>query len=186
MYQDSHRDDVTQIKFHTTVRNLLASGSTDGLINIFDISETTEDDALQYCLNTESSVQTLNWHPASSPDKNRVSCITHTNDFHLYDIEESEKIVQFERTRINSLIQRKSSNECYLVNCHTTGDGEVLLVAGSNYNKGECLRTLSLNGKDFVPRSNLVDNKQIVRCSFYNDKVSGSLVWHSMPVFVNL
>lgn len=172
VYQESHRDDLTQIKFHTTAQNLLASGSTDGLINVFNISETTEDDALQYCLNTENSVQTLNWHPTSDPNKNRISCITHTNDFHLYDVEESEEIVKFKRDDITNLIKRKSSNECYLVNCHTTGNSDVLLVAGSNYKKGECLRTLTLHGKDFLPRNNLGDNKQIVRCSFYSDKVS--------------
>jgi hypothetical protein len=35
---------------------MLASGSIDGLINIFDVSKTCEDDALQQSLNTESSV----------------------------------------------------------------------------------------------------------------------------------
>jgi hypothetical protein len=32
------------------------SGSTDGLVNIFDVNESSEDDALQHCLNTEDSV----------------------------------------------------------------------------------------------------------------------------------
>lgn len=171
-YLDSHRDDLTQIKFHPTRHNVLTSGSTDGLINVFDISNSTEDDALQYCLNTESSVQTLNWHPTSSPDKNRISCITHTNDFLLYDVEESEEIVKFTRDDVTKAIQRKSSNDCYLINSHTTSHGDVLLVAGSNFSKGECLRTLTLTGKEFKPRNNLGDNKQIVRCSVYNEKVS--------------
>lgn len=138
---------------------------------MFDISNSTEEDALQYCLNTESSVQTLNWHSTSNPDKNRISCITHTNDFHLYDVEESEEIVKFVRGDVTKAIQRKSSNECYLINCHTTNQGDVLLVAGSNYNKGECLRTLTLSGKELQPRNTLSDNKQIVRCSAYNEKV---------------
>lgn len=170
-YLDSHQDDLTQVKFHPTKHNIVASGSTDGLINVFDISESTEDDALQYCLNTESSVQALNWHPTDDPEKNRISCITHTNDFHLYDVEESEEIVEFNRAKITKLIQRKSSNDCYLINCHTTNQGEVLLLAGSNFNKGECLRTLTLREKEFKTRSNLGDNKQIVRCSVYNEKV---------------
>lgn len=169
-YRNIHRDDITDIKFHPTLPNVLASGSTDGLINIFDISNPTEDDALQYCLNTESSVQTLNWHQTQQ-NKNRISCITHLNDFILYDVEESEEIVAFKRNEITKLIRRKSSNECYLVNSHTVNQEDILLIAGSNYNKGECLRTMILAGKDFIPRSNLENNKQIVRCSAYDAKV---------------
>lgn len=170
-YRDSHTDDITQVKFHPDKHNVLATGSTDGLINVFDIANATEDDALQYCLNTESSVQTLNWHRTTDPNKNRLSCITHTNDFHLYDVEESEQIVTFERKAITKLIKRNSASECYLINCHTSSEGEVLLLSGSNFNKGECLRTLQLSGKELQPRSNLHNNKQIVRCSVYNEKV---------------
>jgi len=37
-------------------RDTLMSGSTDGIINIFDTRQGSEEDALQSCLNTESSV----------------------------------------------------------------------------------------------------------------------------------
>lgn len=60
-YWESHENDITQIKFHPTNPNLLLSGSMDGLINSFDISELNEDDALQCTLNTERSVAKLNW-----------------------------------------------------------------------------------------------------------------------------
>lgn len=169
-YTDSHKDDITDIKFHPTNSNLLSTGSTDGLINVFDLTEAEEDDALLYCLNTESSVQTLNWHPLSN-GKNRISCITHLNDFHVYDVEESEEICSFKRDALSKHIRRKSPNECYLVNAHTSVEEQVILVAGSNYNKGECLRTLTLTGKELVPRSSVDSNKQIVRCSAYNAKV---------------
>lgn len=58
-YSDSHDDDVTQVKFHPENKDILASGSTDGLVNIFNVSESSEDDALQMTLNTESSVVSL-------------------------------------------------------------------------------------------------------------------------------
>jgi WD40 repeat protein len=45
-----------QVCFHPTKQDTLASGSTDGLINIFDVSKSCEEDALQQSLNTESSV----------------------------------------------------------------------------------------------------------------------------------
>lgn len=49
-------DDITSLAFHNNKRDSLLSGSTDGLINVFDLTETTEDSALTYSLNTESSV----------------------------------------------------------------------------------------------------------------------------------
>lgn len=55
-YWESHMDDVTSLAFHSVKEDVLASGSTDGLINVFDLTQTTEDSALNYSLNTESSV----------------------------------------------------------------------------------------------------------------------------------
>lgn len=171
-YTDSHKDDVTQVKFHPTQHNILASGSTDGLINVFNIVESTEDDALEYCLNTESSVQTINWHPTAKPDENRLTCITHTNDFQLFNVEESELIYQCSREDITAFIKRKTPSDCYLVNSHTTSNGDLFLLAGSNYNRGDCLRSLTFNQKTFDARTDFsCKNKQIVRCSLYDPKV---------------
>jgi WD40 repeat protein len=47
---------ILQVCFHPTKQDMLASGSTDGLINIFDVSKSCEEEALQQSLNTESSV----------------------------------------------------------------------------------------------------------------------------------
>lgn len=60
-YWESHEDDISQVKFHPSNPNLLLSGSLDGLINYFDISEMNEEEALQATLNTEKSVSNLNW-----------------------------------------------------------------------------------------------------------------------------
>lgn len=49
-------------------------------------------------------------------------------------------------------------------------DDSVFLLASSNYNKGECMRSLYLDNKDTKPWGNYVGNKQIVRTSIYNAK----------------
>lgn len=49
-------DDITCLTFHPAKRNVLASGSTDGLMNMFDLIQSSEDLALTCSLNTESSV----------------------------------------------------------------------------------------------------------------------------------
>lgn len=60
-YFDCHQDDVTTLRFHPQNPDILCSGSTDGLINIFDLQKVNEDDALQTTLNTVSSVHKVNW-----------------------------------------------------------------------------------------------------------------------------
>ena len=55
-YWESHSDDITTVKFSPVNGTYLATGSTDGLLNVFNLVATTEDDALEYSFNTESSV----------------------------------------------------------------------------------------------------------------------------------
>lgn len=95
-YWESHSEEVCHVKFHPSNPDRLASGSTDGLINVYDISQPNEDDALEYCMNTESSVCKMNWYK-DEEDKDLMSCITHMNEVHIYDVEDSERV--FERSR---------------------------------------------------------------------------------------
>lgn len=177
-YTDSHSQDLTQVKFHPNKPNVLASGSTDGLINVFNVSETDEDDALEYCINTESSVQTINWHAknddmevGSNASGDLLTCITNTNDFQLIDVDESEIIFQTKRDQIVKHMMRQNVDECYLANCHSALNGDIFLLSGSHGNAGECLRSLTVRQKSFEPRNNFNENKQIVRCSVFNSKV---------------
>lgn len=189
-FTDSHRTDLTQVKFHPSQPHKLASGATDGLINVFNVNESDEYDALEYCLNSECSVQTINWHPnqnvmqvndvkadddnsnTSTDTSDWLSCITDTNDFQLFNVNESELVFQANRAEITAFIKRKVENDCYLVNCHNhTSNGDIFLLAGSQFGGGNCLRSLTVHDKSFKPRHNLMENKQIVRCSLFNSKV---------------
>jgi len=44
------------VKFHPTEDKTVISGAIDGIINLFDVTQTTEQDALQSSVNTNSSV----------------------------------------------------------------------------------------------------------------------------------
>ena len=74
-YWESHEDDVTAVRFHPEKVNVLASGGTDGIVNVFDISRESEDDALETCLNSESSIQRLSWFDKDGADA--LCCLTH-------------------------------------------------------------------------------------------------------------
>ncbi|KAJ5914999.1 hypothetical protein N7504_003882 [Penicillium tannophilum] len=83
-YVESHNDDVTELQYHPTRNNILLSGSTDGLVNIYDTTVTDEDDALVQVINhgsvhhagflSESTIFALSHdeqfsiHPATNPD----------------------------------------------------------------------------------------------------------------------
>ncbi|XP_065367826.1 WD repeat-containing protein 89-like [Calliphora vicina] len=166
-YFDSHQDDVTTMRFHPQNPDLLCSGSTDGLINIFDLQKTDEDDALLTTLNTESSVHKVNWHK-NVYDKDIISCITHTNDFKLYECEEGDLIAEFERAKITETIKRKAAANCNLIDCHNMADGGVFLLTGSNLNKGETMRSLMVQNKQLLPGVDFQGNKQIVRESVFD------------------
>jgi WD repeat-containing protein 89 len=52
---ESHTDTITTLRFHPVRHNLLLSGSTDGLVNLFDVSQTTEEDAIIQIINNHKS-----------------------------------------------------------------------------------------------------------------------------------
>lgn len=190
VYHDSHEDDVTSVRFHATNPDLLCTGGTDGLINVFDIKETDEDEALLNTINTESSVHRLNWH-RNVNEQDIISCITHTNDFKSYECEEGDEVISFDRSAIVAGIRRKNAGNFNLINAHNLEDDGVFLLAGTNFNRGyvwclllgwifsnslpfpssEILRSVSAPAKDTLkPLTNFVGNKQIVRDSLYDAK----------------
>ncbi|NXA50587.1 WDR89 protein, partial [Nothocercus julius] len=83
VYSESHNDDITRICFHPTKPNLVVSGSTDGLVNVFDINKDNEDDALISTCNSDSSVSFIGW---SGKDYKQVYCMTHDEGFSWWDL----------------------------------------------------------------------------------------------------
>ncbi|NXY85453.1 WDR89 protein, partial [Alcedo cyanopectus] len=83
VYSESHNDDITTICFHPIEPNLLVSGSTDGLVNVFDINKDNEEDALISTCNSDSSVSFTGW---SGKDYKQVYCTTHDEGFCWWDI----------------------------------------------------------------------------------------------------
>ncbi|NWY45885.1 WDR89 protein, partial [Sylvia atricapilla] len=83
VYSESHNDDITKICFHPTEPNLVVSGSTDGLVNVFDINKDNEDDALISTCNSDSSVSSLGW---AGEGYKQVYCTTHDEGFCWWDM----------------------------------------------------------------------------------------------------
>eukprot|EP00099_Drosophila_melanogaster_P025434 NP_724865.1 uncharacterized protein Dmel_CG12134, isoform B [Drosophila melanogaster] len=172
VYFESHEDDITSLRFHAQNPDLLATGSVDGLVNVFDVKEPDEDEALLNTFNTESSVARLAWH-RNVYDKDIISCVTTTGDFKSYECEEGDEVASFERPDVTAAIRRKKAANFNLINAHNQEDGGVFLLAGTNFNKGEILRSVSVTSKNSLqPLANFQGNKQIVRDSLFDSKRS--------------
>ncbi|AMD20528.1 HDL216Wp [Eremothecium sinecaudum] len=77
---DSHHDDVTDLKFHPTDSNILLSGSTDGYVNIYDLTQPEEEDALHQVINF-SSIHSCGW---LAP--NRIWTLSHMETFSIHEL----------------------------------------------------------------------------------------------------
>ncbi|KKA24237.1 WD domain protein [Rasamsonia emersonii CBS 393.64] len=75
---ESHNDDVTELQFHPTRDNVLLSGSTDGLVNIYDTTITDEDEALLQVINHGSI------HRAGFLSEKAVYALSHDEVFAIH------------------------------------------------------------------------------------------------------
>ncbi|EZA57721.1 hypothetical protein DMN91_002428 [Ooceraea biroi] len=169
-YWDSHQDDITSLTFHPAKQTVLASGSTDGLINVFDLTQPSEDVALTHSLNTESSVDRLGWLTDDS-----LWCTTHTHALQLWNCEDASAYATFTRNQFAES-QNNEPDDCYVVRFHPTKTFEQpFVLAGCSAAKGESLRCLNVANDRLETLYELDNNKQVVRDSWIHEK-SGSLV----------
>ena len=80
-YTDSHTDTITQLAFHPTHSHVLLSGSTDGLVSVFDVNHADEDDALHQVLNPCSAV-----HCAGFLAEDAVYVVSTDEQFSIYTL----------------------------------------------------------------------------------------------------
>ncbi|XP_044753723.1 WD repeat-containing protein 89 [Coccinella septempunctata] len=162
-FWESHMDDITQVKFHPSDQKKMFSASTDGLINVYDLSQTCEDDALVDTLNTESSIEKISCTEIKS--KNLISCITHTADLQFWKEEDVQPYISLSRNEMGKILKRKSADSLYIVDVHSTSKSSFALVGCGSKN----VRGLILDGPSMMPSFGLFENQQRLKCSWYND-----------------
>ncbi|RKP04248.1 hypothetical protein CXG81DRAFT_23200 [Caulochytrium protostelioides] len=106
-FADCHSDDVTQVKFHPTRGAALATGSTDGLICLFNLAAAgssssapaaaaqadsdgpnDDDDALYQVIKTQS-VQSIGYF---GPDDGYLWSLTHMEELNLFQFYEGQTL----------------------------------------------------------------------------------------------
>ncbi|KAI7160885.1 WD40 repeat-like protein [Hortaea werneckii] len=80
-YAESHTDSITQLAFHPTAPHVVLSGSTDGLVSLFNGNESDEEEALQTVFNPRSAV-----HCAGFLSPEEVYVFTTDEQFLIYPL----------------------------------------------------------------------------------------------------
>jgi WD40 repeat protein len=80
-YVESHSDDVTELQFHPTQPQILLSGSTDGLVNIYNTTITDEEEAIHQTINHGHSI-----HHANFLTNVDIFALSHDEKFSMYEL----------------------------------------------------------------------------------------------------
>ncbi|KAM3424925.1 hypothetical protein BST61_g6899 [Cercospora zeina] len=127
LYTESHTDTVTELQFHPAQPHVLLSGSTDGLVSIFDVNHDDEDDALLQVLNPRSAV-----HCAGFIAQHQAYVVSTDEQYSIYtlaktasDEEELPPPLQFGdvRQRLDCM---------YVIDVLVQPDGPPLIAYGHN------------------------------------------------------
>lgn len=142
-YWESFGDDVTTVKFHPANSDRLATGGSDGLLNVFDISQESEDDALLTALNPSiTSVKSLTWFERKN-DKEAIAATSDDEELVVWPrvIEGTAgEDARLTREDVTIGIRRKTPEWCFLIDAHASGSDGLMVLAKSTYPKSTCLR----------------------------------------------
>ncbi|KAL8732797.1 MAG: hypothetical protein Q9181_003835 [Wetmoreana brouardii] len=129
-YVESHSDDITDLSFHPSKPSVLLSGSTDGLVNLYDTTITNEDDALTQVFNHGHSIA----HAGFLSD-HEVFALSHDEIFSVYDSDDDD--TQDSAHHFGDLRPQLHCDYVVdLVNSHST---RPLVGAGSHRSALSCL-----------------------------------------------
>ncbi|KAK9819875.1 hypothetical protein WJX72_003515 [[Myrmecia] bisecta] len=82
-FDETHAQDVTQVRFHPGSTSTLVSGSVEGLISVFDLSQgLDEEEGFKAALNIDNSVSRIGFYGAAGQ---KLWCQTHTETLTLWE-----------------------------------------------------------------------------------------------------
>lgn len=126
-YNESHTDTVTQLQFHPAQPQVLLSGSTDGLVSIFDVNHEDEDDALQQVLNPRSAV-----HCAGFIAQDQAYVVSTDEQYSIYTLAKTAS----EEEELPPPLQfgdvRQKLDCMYVIDVLVQPDGPPLIAYGHN------------------------------------------------------
>lgn len=123
-FTDSHHDDITDLKFHPRVSEYLMSGSTDGYVNIYNLNETDEDEALHQVINYCSV------HSCNFINDHRIAILSHMETLSFHSLNNTNyEVIQEEPMNDIGDLRALWSNCEYVIDIN--GEGYVSYGANS-------------------------------------------------------
>ncbi|KAH1268148.1 hypothetical protein KXW98_007649 [Aspergillus fumigatus] len=126
-YVESHNDDVTELQYHPVRNNILLSGSTDGLVNIYDTTITDEDDALVQVINHGSV------HHAGFLGERTIYALSHDEDFSVHPATDPDE--QAEEPKPIQFGDLRQPLNCEYIAQLCTGSQSAYIAAGHKLDK---------------------------------------------------
>ena len=164
-YWETFNDDITSLSFRPGGGDTLATGCTDGIVNILDLSQPEESEALVTSHNTQDSVADVVWYSAKNSEDN-LAIQTHTEGVQLWRTEEVTARHVLDREQVCHGLRRTCPDYTYIVGLHPhPRDTGLIMVAGSSWEESPCVRIVRLRNKKVKPLSLLEGPRSMVTCS---------------------
>ncbi|OBA23753.1 WD40 repeat-like protein [Metschnikowia bicuspidata var. bicuspidata NRRL YB-4993] len=115
LFVDSHHDDITAVTFHGSLPYLM-SGSTDGYVNVYNLGEPDEDEALHQVINFASV------HLCHFVQPNRISVLSHMETLAFWELNNTNyEAAEEPRPRVLGDVRAVWPDCEYVVDIHDAG-----------------------------------------------------------------
>ncbi|KAK9733660.1 hypothetical protein RND81_04G082500 [Saponaria officinalis] len=127
--EDSHTEDVTQVRFAPGTQNKLLSASVDGLMCIFDTTgDINDDDHLESVLNVGTSIGKIGFF---GHNNQKLWCLSHIETLSIWDWKEENAIADFPETRSMASNGWTRDQIDYFIDCHSSSEDDRLWLIGA-------------------------------------------------------
>ncbi|KAM0901007.1 hypothetical protein ACQ4PT_020265 [Festuca glaucescens] len=129
--EDSHMDDVTQVRFAPKQQSKLISAAVDGLVCVFDTDgDIDEDNDLLSVMNVETSVANVGFYGNTYQ---KLWCLTHIETLSTWDWNDGTRELNVEDARSLSTNKWNLDHVDYFVDCHySLPDDRLWVIGGTN------------------------------------------------------
>ncbi|MCJ1265219.1 hypothetical protein MMC22_005094 [Lobaria immixta] len=123
-YTECHSDDVSRLQFHLSNPSFLLSGSTDGLVNIYNTAIPDEEEALIQIINHGSSI-----HHAGFLSKTEFYALSHDEIFSVYPLASPDETIANEvPSKLGDL--RSVLHSEYIIDILPSDNGQAIIGTG--------------------------------------------------------
>ncbi|XP_074304622.1 WD repeat-containing protein GTS1 [Silene latifolia] len=127
--EESHTEDVTQVRFIPGSQNKLLSASVDGLMCTFDTTgDINDDDHLESVLNVGTSIGKIGFFGQSNE---KLWCLSHIETLSIWDWKEENIIADFQEARSMASNGWTRDDIDYFIDCHSSSEDDRLWVIGA-------------------------------------------------------